>query len=339
MATLNARPSAFTQITTTGDWERLIGAQGIPDGVSGSPGSTDLKVSLNSGARTAVCAAGDALIKGQLWGCTTSVSTAIPAASGSPRIDKLVLRLDRQATTAATVVQPVVITGTPASNPNPPVIKNDTRFKDIPLGQWQSNADGSLISLQDIREFWTAVRLFTSGQRPTPPKGAIGYETDTDSLMIFNGATWRYITPTFGQSTDLRTDGATLQSGGAVNTLCSVTFTGNGISNVEVVASVPAVYRNQDNNMPACAAAFAVYIGGDKKDQKTVSLLPDLPTNFRTLGPTIVYRTSNNAGDTPGKGDHTVQLRGWVTTGPKDIFVDNDASGFPVRLQVSPVFE
>lgn len=339
MATLDARPSAFTQLATTGDWERIVRAFGIPDGVAGSPSSSDLKVSLNSGARTAVCAAGDAVIRGQLWGCTANVSTAIPAASGNPRIDILVLRLDRQATTSATVVQPVVVTGTPAANPNPPSIKDDSRYKDIPLGQWQSNVDGSLISLQDIRQFWTTVRLFTSGQRPTPSKKALGYESDTDSLMVFNGSAWKYITPTFGQSSDLRSSGATLQSGGAVNTLCSVTFTGNGISNVEVVASVPAVYRNQDNNMPACACAFAIYIGGDKKDQKTVSLLPSLPTNYRVMGPTMVYRTSSKANDTPGKGDHTVQLRGWVTTGPKDIFVDNDAAGFPVRLQVSPVFE
>jgi hypothetical protein len=339
MATLDARPSPFTQITNIADWERLDEAYGVPDGVNGSPGGTELKVSLNSGARTAVCAPGDALIKGQLWGCTSNVSTAIPAAAGNPRIDRLVLRLDRQATTSATVVQPVVITGTPASNPNPPTLKDDTRFKDIPLGQWQANVDGSLVALLDIRQFWSAVYLFTSGQRPTPPKKAIGYESNTDSLMVYNGSTWKYITPTFGQTSDLRSSGATLQSGGAVNTLCSVTFTANGISQVEVVASVPAVYRNQDNNMPPCAAAFGIFIGGDQKDQKVVSILPAVPTNFRVMGPTMVYRTSNTAGDTPSKGDHTVTLKGWVTTGPKDIFVDNDAHSFPTRLQCSPVFE
>jgi hypothetical protein len=56
-------------------------------------------------------------------GRRTPRCTSIPAASGSDRsYDLLVLRHNRSAGSAAAVVQPVVITGTPAASPSPPSI-------------------------------------------------------------------------------------------------------------------------------------------------------------------------------------------------------------------------
>jgi hypothetical protein len=103
MAVYDARPSAFTQLTSTSDWEYMLTAMGGLTGVDASVGNA-LNPSLDTGGRNAVIADGVAVTKGQLWRCDASVNTAIPAASAQNRLDRLVLRLTRGATTAPTVV-------------------------------------------------------------------------------------------------------------------------------------------------------------------------------------------------------------------------------------------
>jgi hypothetical protein len=151
MAVFDARPSAFTQLTTTGEWENLwnatIGVNGI-DGLAGSA----MTPSLDSPGRNAVIADGIAVLKGQLWRCDASVSTAIPAASAQNRIDRLVLRLTRGATTAPTVVQPFIITGTPSGSPvKPPIVQTTTGIWDFPISSWTSTSAGAITSLVDER--------------------------------------------------------------------------------------------------------------------------------------------------------------------------------------------
>jgi hypothetical protein len=115
MATYDARPSAFTQLTTTSDWEAFISAIGGISAIDFSVGNA-FTPSLDVPGRNAVMADGNIVIKGQLWRCDAPVSTTIPAASAQNRIDRLVLRLTRGAITSPTVVQPFIITGTPSGS-------------------------------------------------------------------------------------------------------------------------------------------------------------------------------------------------------------------------------
>lgn len=149
MVTYDARPSAFTQIATTGDWEFWYTAAGIEDGVDGF---ASFQPSLDIPGRNAVISAGDGIIKGQLWRCDAPVSTPIPGASASNRIDRLTLRLTRTATTSPTVVQPNIITGTPSGSPvEPPLVQTPTGIWDIPICSWTSTSAGALTTLNDER--------------------------------------------------------------------------------------------------------------------------------------------------------------------------------------------
>ncbi len=151
MVIYDARPSAFNQMSTTGEWEYLWSAAGGISAIDGSVGSA-MTPTLDTGGRNAVIADGVACVKGQLWRCDAPVSTPIPAASAQNRIDRLVLRLTRGATTSATVVQPVVITGTPSGSPVlPPIVQTTAGIWDLPISHWTSTSAGGLSGLIDDR--------------------------------------------------------------------------------------------------------------------------------------------------------------------------------------------
>jgi hypothetical protein len=153
MTTYDARPSSFTQLTSTADWESLLTGMGMPDGIDATAGGA-MAPSLDASGRNAVNAAGNVIVRGQLWRCDAPVSTPIPAASTQNRIDRLVMRLNRGATTSPTVVQPVVITGTPSGTPvEPPLVQTPTGLYDIPVCSWTSTSAGALNALLDERQF------------------------------------------------------------------------------------------------------------------------------------------------------------------------------------------
>jgi hypothetical protein len=151
MATYDSRPSAFTQMSTTGEWEYMHSAMGCVSAIDASMGSA-MVPSLDTVGRNAVIADGVVVIKGQMWRCDAPVSTPIPAASAQNRIDRLVLRLTRGATTSVSVVAPWIITGTPSGSPVLPGIQQTpTGVWDIPVCHWTSTSAGGLTTLVDDR--------------------------------------------------------------------------------------------------------------------------------------------------------------------------------------------
>jgi len=167
MVIFDARPSSFTQLTTTADWEALMSMIGPAAAIDASVGNA-MNPTLDTGGRNAVIDTGNILIKGQLWRCDAPVSTPIPAASAQNRIDRLVLRLTRGATTSATVVQPVVITGTPSGTPTLPAItQTPTGIWDYPVCHWTSGSSGALTGLLDDRRLmndpWHDMRPLQGG--------------------------------------------------------------------------------------------------------------------------------------------------------------------------------
>lgn len=151
MAIYDARPSAFNQLTTTGEWEYFCSAAGLLSAIDGSAGSAMIP-SLDTGGRNAVIADGIAVIKGQLWRCDAPVSTPVPAASAQNRIDRLVLRYTRGAASSPTVVAPTIITGTPSGSPVlPPIVQTPTGIWDLPVCHWTSTSAGAISTLIDDR--------------------------------------------------------------------------------------------------------------------------------------------------------------------------------------------
>ena len=193
MVVYDARPSAFTQMTTTSEWEYFVSAIGGFSSIDFSVGNAFLP-SFDVPGRNIVIADGSIVIKGQLWRCDAPVSTAIPAASAQNRIDRLVMRLTRGATTSATVIQPFVITGTPSGSPvSPPIVQTSSGIWDYPICSWTSTSAGALSGLTDERylagEATNGPFTFTpsmAGGGALTFSSALGYYYLSGDLVYFN---------------------------------------------------------------------------------------------------------------------------------------------------------
>lgn len=180
-----------SQITTLSEWEAFFSAVQM-DGVF-----YGLDPSLNGGARTAVIAAGAAYLRGFYKPVTSSTATTIPAASGQDRVDRLVMRLNRAASTAADFIKPTVLTGT-AGSATPPALTwqiTPTGLWDIPIARWTSTAAGALTGLVDERYYLGGAFVSTSraaGVLPVyPPRVAL--EKDTGKIFRSDGNTWTQV--------------------------------------------------------------------------------------------------------------------------------------------------
>lgn len=195
MALDDAFPSGTTpptQLTTATQWESFFvaglgGATGVAQGVGGT-----FAGSLNSGTRSAVLATGAAMVRGFYVNGGSASSTAIPAASGQNRIDRLVLRLDRTASAAGNWILPVVIEGTAGASPQVPALATSpTGSYDTPICHWTSGSDGSLGTLVDDRVFLGGQLLaFESTSRPAASVIGLGIETDTGRILRADGSAW-----------------------------------------------------------------------------------------------------------------------------------------------------
>jgi hypothetical protein len=176
-----------SQLDDTGTWEaffRPMRADGIESGMTPS---------LDTSGRHVVLTAGKAFLRAYAAQITASSNaTSIPAASGQDRVDRLVLRLDRTAVTAATIIVPTVLTGTPAASPQPPALtRSDDHLWDLPVCRWTSKANGSLASLIDeAPRLGGQVLTAASGAQPYPPSGRRLLVSDTQVLASLGGTTW-----------------------------------------------------------------------------------------------------------------------------------------------------
>jgi hypothetical protein len=197
MAVQNARPTPFNTLTSDADWESITGGLGASDGVI-SAISGSLAPSLDTGGRNAVMAAGSCLVKGKIWSCDASVSTAIPAASGQDRIDRLTMRLLRTAGNATAFLQPNIIQGTPSGTPViPNLTQTTTGIWDLPICHWTSRSTGGLVTLVDERfDCGTDMQSGLAGNMPLwHVRPRLYYQTDTGVLMVWNGSSWVPVAP------------------------------------------------------------------------------------------------------------------------------------------------
>lgn len=184
MAVFDARPSAFTQLSTIGEWENLWSASG---GVSAVDGPAACTASFDVPGRNIVMAAGNVAIKGQLWRCDATVSTAIPSASAQNRMDRLVLRYNRGATSSPTVIVPTIIPGTPSGSPTlPSLTRTPTGIWDFPICYWTSQSNGALVSLTDNREL-IANDVWHSIAPPVNWFGGVNYKMNPDYTVTLAG--------------------------------------------------------------------------------------------------------------------------------------------------------
>lgn len=227
----------ISQITTADEWEAFFSAAQLDGVVSG------LAPSLQSGARTVSMAAGSAYLRGYLKPVSTLTATAVPAAAGQDRVDRLVLRLDRSAATAAAYIVPAVLTGTAGTGTPPALTRGTTGVWDLPIGRWTSKSDGSLTGLVDERygpAWFTSAARAAALVAASPARTAV--EVDTGQIYRSDGSTWSSVFQDTGWI-NLTTNGP---DGGAwtPNNICRVRRIGN------VVRLRIAVKRYASSGLP-----------------------------------------------------------------------------------------
>jgi hypothetical protein len=182
-----------SQLETASDWEAFFTAVQLDGVVSG------LTPTINSGARTASLGAGSAYLRGYLKPVSSTTAKPVPAASGQDRVDRLVLRLDRDAATAATYIVPTVLTGLAGTVTPPALTRSPTGDWDLPISRWTSKSDGTLTGLVDERYgpswFTSAAR---AGNLVSASPARIAHEVDTGSIYRSDGTTWTLVSQDSG---------------------------------------------------------------------------------------------------------------------------------------------
>lgn len=174
-----------SQITTAAEWEGYFSAAQL-DGVT-----SGLTPTINSGARTASVGAGGAWLRGFFKPVSSTAAKAVPAASAQDRVDRLVVRLDRDAATSATYIVPTVLTGTAGTTTPPALTRGTTGAWDLPISRWTSKADGSLTGMADERygPGWHTSAARTGGLVSASPARA-SVEVDTGQVYRSDGSAW-----------------------------------------------------------------------------------------------------------------------------------------------------
>jgi hypothetical protein len=183
-------------MSTIGQWEEFF-HPAFGSGIISGEGS-EMAPSLDSSGRNIVIQPGGAIVRAFYKPVSTATFTPIPAASSQNRIDRLVLRLNRAATTTAAFIVPTVITGTPAAFPQvPAVTQTSGGLWDLPIAHWTSASNGSLSGLVDERMKISspmAVMNSTAGT-PTLDRASLLVQPDTGNLLLSSspGADWKTI--------------------------------------------------------------------------------------------------------------------------------------------------
>jgi hypothetical protein len=177
--------------TTEGQFSQLF-RRLQSTGVSGSPGTTDLKAFGDSSGMNVKVPAGYAIVRGHAYNNDAQVTMTISAASSLPRIDVLVLKLDP---TANSIVLNVVAGTANASPTVPSLTQTDEGVYMLPLAQILVGANVTTISagsVTDVRTFnGTQFGRWTTATRPgSPTVGHAGFNTTTSLPELWNGSAW-----------------------------------------------------------------------------------------------------------------------------------------------------
>lgn len=188
-------------------YEKLAAYYGGTGGVMGEFSSPQLVYGDSSGMQIKIGADRHALVRGHVWWSgSTIVTKAIAAnASGSTRVDLVVLRLDR----ATWAVNLVVLTGTPGSGaPSPTQWTGTTSVWDLPLATVTVASGAVTISAGSVNYVASHLRSDGGGLRtnsyPYVPQPFPGQKVLTSDGIsaTYNGSDfletwgWRDYTPT-----------------------------------------------------------------------------------------------------------------------------------------------
>ncbi|MFR0351780.1 hypothetical protein [Streptomyces sediminimaris] len=246
-----------TGAVTDAEYE-VLASRFSDDGVYGDPTDTEV-VSAGTGLSVDVRADVYASVRGHGWHSgTTAVNLPISAnSSGSTRVDRVVLRLDRADWTVAAAIRE----GTPGAGA-PPLVQDVGDYSsgvyEIPLATVTVLNGASAVSVTR-GELYVGARVrpaLSSARNPTPVRGEMVFETDTGRTLQWTGSSWRTIADDSGvivvnsalSAWDYTVDSILQKRNGSVHLRLGSferkagTLSGSSISRLPVL--IPAAYRH-----------------------------------------------------------------------------------------------
>lgn len=177
--------------------ERLLG-RALPSGLIGEPGDQPLIYADGSGTREIrVRASRQAVVDGYGWQNDASVVTKTLAAnsSGSPRVDLVVLRLNRADwTVTVQVVQGTPGAGAPAATRTPASAGSgvyEIELATVTVANGATTLAGSTVTERAWYLGEDGQILCKASTRPPHQRGRTAFEVDTGRWILSDGTNWR----------------------------------------------------------------------------------------------------------------------------------------------------
>lgn len=187
----------FEQQPTTETQYAALAGEWQDSGIAGGYGSAGLAVSASGSGMTVSVAPGGAILRGTFYENTDAVSLTIGTASGSPRIDVVVVRMNPDSNTTVLAVVP----GTPAASPvAPPLTQVVGGIFELELAQVAVAASAVAIAdanVTDRRRFVGGrVGVWKTDTRPATPRlYRLGYNVTRAKWEYWDGVLWVDLIP------------------------------------------------------------------------------------------------------------------------------------------------
>lgn len=184
-----------SQPTTDVEYSRFF-RELIDDGVLGSVADGTLRVTGDGSGMNVKLAAGSAIVRGYYYNNSAQLTLTIGAASGQPRIDRVVLQLDISAPVASDRIKAIVKPGTPAGSPSAPALtQTDTGIYEVSLFQVPVSVSATSIAagvpIDDRPYNGGRVGAWVTGQRPSGArKYRMGFNETTSLIEYYTGSVW-----------------------------------------------------------------------------------------------------------------------------------------------------
>lgn len=314
-----SRPDpAGGNVVTADEYEGIMTAAAV-DGIIGTTADTPVVYADATGRQVKVRAGKRAMLRGYTWFSDSATDEIINNAgaglpantSSSPRIDRLVLRLDRAARTVRTVylqgvAQPFPVA--PALTQNPGITNG---LWDFPLARWNVAAGYTTVAAADLTiEGWyrapNGTVLCTSTSRPFGAYAYPGseiYEADTNLWRYWNsGLTlWQMKTPYRQRVAVSGVSAPTLEINNIPSTLRKLT--------VSYVIKSDANLPNSNLYMKVNNVGTGQYYYINSQINNASSAISNVPTDTKGVFVGVVAGMPGGVGTQFGTG--TINLVGW----------------------------
>lgn len=257
-----------------------------------------------------------------------TVTTSDPT---NPRIDIVVIGVNDLGTSSSTTFIEIVA-GTPASSPSAPATPPDTiLLANIAVGAGVSSINSGNITDQ---RFYTAgpggiIPVATTSTIATGVTGQYAYDTANDRIfhLTASGAKQAHTLPWAPQ----QGNGNGAYSGSTAGTLCSVTVTVDGSTDLEIHACWRG-YNTDGALATASTATFNIYL--DASSLKACNV-ENRSTTGATLGGSAMFHITTSGSDRPTAGTHTVALK--YTDSASTSLHPGAASGGEIYVRAVPL--